>query len=270
MFNKKTICLLVAATIAAPTLSIAALNSAGAKLISTLTKGELTPTQQFKAPMNLEGYVVKTPNGQQMIYFTDKSGKYLIAGNIIEKGGKNLTQEYTAKYINSEMAATAYKNLHTTNWVSQGKSSAPHKLYVLWDPDCSICHMLFGALQPMIAAGKVQVRWIPVAIRPNSKGKSAQILAAKSDAASVKLMKKDEAKFIMSKEQGGLKGIKATAKTKADFAKVKANTDFFSNSHFSGTPVILYKNKHGKPEMVPGFMGKPAVTKMLAKVSKHW
>ena len=148
---KKTLALVAAAAIALPIASMAN-GKSGDALISKLTHGEMKVVSHFKAPMHLTGYIVKAPNGQQTIFYTDKKAQYLIAGNIITKAGQNLTQKYTNEYILPMQAKQAYKNLSMVHYVTVGKNSAPHKMYVAWDPNCSICHMLYGALKPMIKA----------------------------------------------------------------------------------------------------------------------
>lgn len=268
----KRLSLLLATAIAVPSLVFAAQPSTpGAKLISNLTKGQVTAVKEFSAPLGLQGYVVQAPNGQQTIMFTDKSGQYLIAGNIITASGQNLTEEYASKYINAHMAANAYQQIGETHWITDGKNSATHKLYVVWDPNCAYCHLLFKALRPMIDAGDVQVRWIPVAIRPHSEGKTARILNAGSDSAAVALMKQDEQAFDMQTEQGGIQPLASDASgaTKA-FSETKTNTGFFIKNHFIGTPVILYKNAQGEPTMVPGYVGGARLKTLVDGASASW
>lgn len=53
---------------------------------------------------------------------------------------------------------------------------APITMTVFLDPNCSICHRLYDQLQPLIQAGQVAVRVLPVGvIRPSSPGKAAHI-----------------------------------------------------------------------------------------------
>ncbi len=50
------------------------------------------------------------------------------------------------------------------------------RLTVFLDPNCSVCHRFYEELQPLIRAGKVSVRVLPVGvIKPTSLGKSAHI-----------------------------------------------------------------------------------------------
>ena len=255
----------------------APISTPGAKLINKLTEGKVSAVKEFAAPMGLQGYVVKTVNGQQNIFYTSKDGKYLFSGNIVKMGkdGKpvNISQNFYSKYIISAMAANALKNIHTAHTVTDSTNVKAPALYVLWDPNCAYCHLIYKELRPMIDAGKVQVKWLAVAIRPNSEPRTAAILAAKTDKESIKLMEKDESKFDMKTEQGDLKGLAKNGKSKTDekaFAKTKANTKFFISNNFMGTPVILYYGKNGNAEMVQGYLPKPGLEKLLDKVSSKW
>lgn len=245
--------------------------SVGAKLIQNLSKNQLKTLKSFEGPMGLEGFVVEAPNGQKNIFYTSKDGKYLISGNIVEMGQDNkpvnLTQQFYTKYVTSKMAYNALKDISKVKAVMDSKNDKAPVLYVLWDPNCAYCHLLYKELRPMIDSGKVQVSWIPVAIRPNSENKTAQILAAKNNAEAIKLMEQDESKFSMEKEQGKLKGIKKDKANESAFNAVKENTKFFIENNFIGTPVILYHTKANLPKMVQGYLPQKALTKLLENVS---
>ena len=269
----KRLCILVAAAIAVPSIALAAqLSTPGAKLISKLTKGQVTAVKEFTAPLGLQGYVVQSPQGQKTIMFTDATGQYLIAGNIVTAEGKNLTEEYTHKYINTEMAVAAYSTVNTTYWITDGKASAAHKMYVVWDPNCAYCHLLYKALRPIIDKGTLQVRWVPVAIRPDSKGKTAHILNAKTDTNAIALMEKDEKLFDMKTEQGGIQPLVMSDKdgVQQAFTKTAANTQFFIENHFIGTPVILYKDAAGHPKMIPGYVDGATLEHIVDDASEKW
>lgn len=278
---KKVMGLMAASALATSCAFAAPLNTPGASLINKLTAGKVSAVKEFEAPMGLQGYVVKAANGPKNIFYTSKDGKYLFSGNIVELGkdGKaiNLSQNYYLTYITSEMAANALNMVKNTHVITDSTNAKAPAMYVLWDPNCAYCHLLYKELRPMIDAGKVQVKWLPVAIRPNSEAKTAEILAAKTDKDAIKLMEKDESKFDMKTEQGGLKGLESKKGAKKDskadekaFAEVKANTKFFIENSFMGTPVILYHAKNGKAEMLQGYAQKAQLTKLLEKVSTKW
>jgi thiol:disulfide interchange protein DsbG len=246
--------------------------SAGVTLINKVTQNQLSVEKQFKATDGLTGFVLKAKQqpSQQMIFYTNKKGSLLFIGNLINADGKNLTEAYTNQYILAPKAAKAWAQVSTLNYVAQGSNKAPHKTYVFWDPNCSYCHLLYQELQPLVVSGKLQVRWVPVAIRPNSKGKTARILHDAGKGA-LKDMAADEAHFNMSKEQGSLKPL-AQSKSKdvtAAFAKTAANTKMFTDN-FVGTPVILFMNTDGKAKVIPGFIQGAQLQATVSSMASKW
>ena len=270
--QKQTIIKLFAGSLLAMPLLSVAMTSPGAKLIGSLTHHELTPVKSFTAAPRLRGFVVKAQNGQEAVLFTDNKGTYLVAGNVIAKDGRNLTQYYTHKYIDSEIALKAFKAIDHTTFIADGDQGAPHKLYVVWDPNCGYCHLLYQALRPLIDKGDVQVRWIPVAIRLHSKGRVAHILDANSASEKLALIKRDEQHFNLQTEQGGIAPLKHSEKAsvKRSFHVTDINTAFFQNQHFVGTPVLLYIDKSGHPQIVPGFVEGKQLKALINKTSARW
>ena len=245
------------------------------KLVTKVAKGQLVIQHYIPAPDNLQG-VIAAPKagGRAIVLYADKQGRYLVVGNVIDAAGKNLTQADTAKYITAEAAKKAYLAAAKTHWFAQGSDKAPHKLYVAIDPNCSFCHLMYKELYPLIQAGKVQVRWIPVAIlKSTSKGKAAALLAAGSDTASVALLHKDEMQFDLHDEEGGIQPLKPNANNMAvstAFSRVDANTAFFTGNGFNGTPTLVYKSDQGEYGFYPGYIRGAALQKLLNKMGSQW
>ena len=259
-----------------PALAMAANHSSpAAKLVTTLTKGQAKIDKSFSVSKNLEGFVVspKKGPGRQMIMFATKDGNYLFAGNLISKSGANLTQTYTAKYINSAAAKKAASTIATqTHYFTQGSSKAPHKAYVFFDPNCSACHIFYTEAAPAIKTGKLQVRWIPIAfLKPSSDGKAALILSGKDDKARAALLASDEHGFVMKTETGGLTAMKPNKNNKKYFDMVNANTKYFSKQGFYVTPTIVYKQPNGKAGYTAGAQPPGSdFDKFLAKIGSKW
>lgn len=241
-------------------------------LVTKITHGELTIVKSFDVGHGLTGHVLKASAGaaQEMIAYTNKDNSMLFIGNLINANGNNLTGAFTNKYITSKKAVKAYSQIGSAHYVVDGKDSAPHKTYIFWDPNCSYCHLLYKEVEPLIAKGQLQVRWIPVAIRPESSGKTANILHA-SNADAVKMMAADEAKFNMSKEQGALKPLAKSnsASVKKAYTETKDNTNLFI-ANFLGTPVMLYKNLQGQPQVIPGFVQGAQLQTAVDSMSSKW
>ena len=248
-------------------------NPKAVALINKLTHNQVVIESSFKSVNNLEGYVVYPKQGpkQRMILIVQKDGEFAFFGNIITADGKNLSQEYNQKYIVSKQAISAYKNIDTLSYVTQGSDKAAHKAYVLIDPDCIFCHQLYLDMAPMIKAGKLQIRWVPVGImRPDSAGKAAHLLSAKNNAEAIKLLQEDESKFDTKTEEGGLSALDQTSTDPATanaFKKVASNTAFFGKNGFQGTPVILYLDKAGSPAIYPGYPRGPELNTLIDNMS---
>jgi len=250
------------------------LNSPQAKLVMTISKNQLQIVNQFQTPLGLTGFVVKPlRGGKSVILYVDKTGKYLVMGNIINEDGKNLSAEYTAKYITAITAKDAYAAVDKTHWFTEGSANAPHKVYIIIEPNCSACHMLFQFISPIIKKGQLQVRWIPVAfLRPDSLGKAARLMYAKTDSERVKLLHEDEKAFNMKDEEGGLKVLAKNAKDKniaKAYKQVEENSKFFSQ-YFNATPVLVFKKTDKSPTFLTGVPQPAQLQTFLAGVSGQW
>jgi thiol:disulfide interchange protein DsbG len=254
------------------------LNPKAVALIEKITHGQVKIGESFPAVNDMSGYIIsaKQGPGQPMIVYVSNDGSYALFGNIVSADGTNLSQQYTQKYITSKMAIKAYQDIHKVHYITQGKDSAPHKMYIIMDPNCSYCHLLYMDLNKYVKSGKLQIRWIPVGfLRPNSKGKSAAILAGKDNATNLKELIKDETSFDMKTEQGGAKELDKSSKnlsTQKAFKEVAENNSFWQNHGFNGTPVILYKNLKGVPTQDPStYVPKEAQQKaLLKKAGNKW
>lgn len=249
--SKNMLVLLSAVSLAACSATASADNAKN--MINTMLKGRAKIVKEFDSIAGLKGFVLapSVASGQQTIVYADKEGRYLFSGNLVSPQGKNISQQDYQTYVTSVTAPAAYNDAKKTNWFLVGKKSAPHKAYMIVEPNCSACHMAYEKIKPMIDSGKLAVRFIVVAfLKPDSEAKAAAILAAKNPSVA---FASDEKGFVMSTESGGIKPLKTVdAATKA---KIKSNIDFMQQHHFSATPVIIYKTSKGKYETQVGFPG---------------
>ena len=247
-------------------------NSNAAKaLILKATKGAVNIEQQFKGPHNLIGFVVKgkTKAAPMAIFYVDRAGHYLFSGTLIgEHNGKitNLTEQNYFTYIQPKTALLAYRNLANTHWISQGQLSAPHKMYVLVDPNCIACHLFYDLLQPQIKSGDLAVRWILVSfLKPSSVKKAEAILSAKDPVAAMALNEKN---FNSKTEEGGIAPLATVPGGIA--AKVKANNQFMMTNKITMTPTFIYKTKNGLIKMHPGGLNAPGLKRLMSNVSDQF
>ncbi|ARM86316.1 hypothetical protein [Marinobacter salarius] len=77
-----------------------------------------------------------------------------------------------------EQPAEYLELVKTLPSVKQG--DAPKSIYVMFDPNCPVCHRYYSELQPMIRAGALEVNWIPAIVFPDNRSSltsSAALLA---------------------------------------------------------------------------------------------
>lgn len=209
-----------------------------------------------------QGFVLKgtEPNSPEGILFTDMSGNYLISGNVMDKNLKSLTEAAYDKYISPAKAQQAFQMIDKTNYVVMGSDQAPHKLYVLADPNCVFCHEFYTASKPYVASGQLQIRWILGAfLKSSSAGRAAAILGASDPAAA---FAQNENGFITDKEEGG---ITPMANISPELkAKIQTNMNFMMKNQFMQTPTLLYKNTQGVASL---YMGLPDATQLKALIN---
>ena len=71
-----------------------------------------------------------------------------------------------------------WDDLERAHWIADGRDDAPRKIYVFMDANCKYCTLMWSDARPWVESGKVQLRYLMVAvIAPSSAGKAAAILA---------------------------------------------------------------------------------------------
>jgi thiol:disulfide interchange protein DsbG len=237
-------------------------------LVNKFVGTQANIVKQFTAVGDVQGFVLspKANASQKTIVYAQKDGQYFFAGTLVSGDGHNLTQENVATYITAAMAPKVWQGIQKTNYIEQGKANAPHKLYVIAEPNCSACHLLYKSLQPMIKSGQLAVRWVFVAfLRPTSVAQVATIFQAKDP---IKALQADEANFDMAHEMGAIKPAKNVRAS--DKAKVEANMKFMMSNGFIATPVTIFMDKDNKPQIVRGFLPGKALTDKVNTASNRF
>lgn len=232
---------------------------AAKNLIAKATGGRAVVLQTF-TDGPFQGFILKgtEANSPEGILFTDSTGQYLISGNVMDSQLKSLTEKAFDQYISPGKAKAAWASINTVSYVSMGSDSAPHKLYVVADPNCVFCHQFYEASKSYVDSGQLQIRWILGAfLKDSSKGRTAAILSAQDPAAALALNEKG---FIDANEEGGIAPL-ATISPEVT-AKIKANMDFMIKNQFMQTPTLIYQNVSGVPMMYTG-LPDAAQTKVL-------
>lgn len=214
----------------------------------------LTIYKKFAATGGLDGWVVKdSGTGKQVVIYTTPDGNAMLAGIMLDKTGKNLTADYTAKHIPPPDYTPAFDDFSKATKITVGKSSAKAELTVAFDANCGFCKIVHRLLEPAVAAGEIKVNYVPVAILgQDSDQKAAGLLASK--------------KLDADLNQVANGGQSPTSADPALLAKVQANTQLMRKHGFNGTPTVLYKAKYQGEDTVFIANGVPNMPELFQRL----
>ncbi|HEB80731.1 MAG TPA: thiol:disulfide interchange protein DsbG, partial [Chromatiales bacterium] len=169
--------------------------------IARISHGHARAEKIFPGPVGLTGVVLEI-QGRKMVGWLTADGQYLLLGSLIGPGGTNETRAAMEHLglISKPMpvAKFALSSVQADGFTVGRKGPL---LTAFIDPNCIYCHKFYAEVMPLVKAGRVRVRFIPVAfLKPSSAGKSAALLAAKDPAAA---MAKNEKDFDTTREEGG-------------------------------------------------------------------
>jgi thiol:disulfide interchange protein DsbG len=209
-------------------------------LVTLAAAGKLKVVSQFATAVpGLTGYIVSNTDGTQVVY--GEHG-YLFVGHLISPKGTDLTDDYRARYSPKPDYAGVVKGLDSGgHLISEGRSSAP-LLYVFADPNCIFCYHFYRMAEPLVASGRLQLRWVMVGfLQSTSAAKAAAILSARDPRGALHA---DEDRFDTAHESGAI----APARTQdtALQAVLKAHLSDMDTIGATGTPTLLYRDDHGR------------------------
>ena len=211
---------------------------------------------KFDAPSGLTGYAAQYQNRGMALYLT-ADGKHVIAGNLYDAQGNDLSTAPLEKLVYAPMAKEIWAKMEQSSWIQDGDKNAPRTVYLFSDPNCPYCNMFWQQARPWVDSGKVQLRHIMVGIiRADSPAKSAALLASA-----------DPQKALQAHESAGKAStLKPLAKIPAQVqAKLDANLALMEELGLSATPAIFYLDDKGqlqtqqgapRPEMLGKILGK--------------
>jgi len=216
------------------------------KQIQGITQGGAEIVKTFPAASQLKGWVI-SKDGRYSILYSTPDNQTLLAGDLIDEKGNNLTEQYADLYVPKADLAPIYAELEKSTFIAEGAQKSPKAtVYVFFDPNCPFCHFAWKGFQAYEAAG-LQVRWIPVAyLMETSTGKAAAILQAKDRLAA---FTENEQKYVLKNHEGGIKPAKPSA---ASLKVLQANSELMHQLGITGTPAIVWKDAQGKIQMKPG------------------
>ncbi len=185
----------------------------------------------------LTGYVVRFRGNVEVVYGIHG---YLISGELISPHSVDLNRIYRQRYAPVNAAAVITRLERGGHLIAEGRAHAP-LLYAIIDPNCSFCYRFYHMAEPLIAAGRLQVRWVLVGfLERTSQARAAAILTSAHPAQALRF---DEDRFDVAREHGGI----APARRIAPQIRLvlKQHLDAMSDVDGNGTPTLLYRTKKG-------------------------
>jgi len=208
----------------------------------------------FDAPGGLRGFAAQYQNRGMALYLT-ADGKNVIAGNLYDADGNDLSQAPLHKLVYGPMAKQVWGQMEKSNWIEDGKQDAPRTVYLFSDPNCPYCNMFWEQARPWVDSGKVQLRHIMVGIiREDSAAKAAALFTAKDP----QLALHDHEKAGKGSKLKPLDTIPAPIQAKLD-----ANMKLMEDLELSATPSIFYLDENGDLQQQQGAPSPDKLVKIL-------
>ena len=105
---------------------------------------------------------------------------------------------------NGAAARPTWDTLAHSHWLAEGRDDAPRKVYVFLDANCVYCAKFWADARPWVDSGKVQLRYLMVAvIAQSSAGKAATLLADPDPAGRLVAYERAHAFGVARMMQGG-------------------------------------------------------------------
>ncbi|WP_341963091.1 thiol:disulfide interchange protein DsbG [Pseudomonas sp. RC10] len=208
----------------------------------------------FDAPGGLKGYAAQYQQ-QAMAFYLTSDGKHVLAGNLFDEKGEDLSEAPLQKLVYEPMTKAVWSQMENSTWIADGAKTAPKVIYLFSDANCPYCNMFWEQARPWVKSGKVQLRHIMVGvIREDSAAKAATLLA---DANPETALQKHE-------QAGQSSTLKAMSTIPKDIqAKLDANMKLMTDFGLSATPSIFYKDAAGHLQQQQGAPRPEVLAKMM-------
>jgi thiol:disulfide interchange protein DsbG len=208
----------------------------------------------FDAPGGLKGYAAEYQNQGMALYLT-ADGKHVLAGNLFDENGVDLSTAPLQKLVYEPLAKQMWSQMESSTWIADGAKTAPKVIYLFSDANCPYCNLFWEQARPWVNAGKVQLRHIMVGvIREDSAAKAAALLA---DANPEQALQKHE-------QAGKASTLKAMSSIPKDIqAKLDANMKLMDGMGLSATPSIFYMDDKGHLQQQQGAPQPEVLAKMM-------
>lgn len=200
-----------------------------------LIKQGVNISQAFVSRSNLKAVVADNGSERRLFYITP-DGQSLISGMVFDTSGQNITSEDMARFnvrdvggsqvLTPTQLGDLWERAGKLSYIAEGKG---RPVYVVFDPNCPYCHRLWGMLRQTAAEGKVQIRWIPVAILSESS----------KNLAAAMYQTKDQQQALNDFGAGMLAPVDTIDKATADV--LARNLLLLRDTGYTGVPTLLWK-----------------------------
>lgn len=249
------------------------------KAISTAVRsashGDLTPVRILSVsksamlPSNVMPIEVTANSRPALIWAAYNDGKFVFfPGSAFDTKGTNLAislmgdlqspQTRTAHPSQASAVNGAVNNTPGFIWAASGQQAVSPNVVLFADPNCIFCHREFTQLKPLVDAGKIVVKVVPVAfLKASSMGKAEAILKGGVSAFLV-----DENGFNVNTEEGAISPISDPRLAQ----HIQSNTRLLSEMEGGriATPFMLLRQNAGWTPHI-GLMTGSALSAMIDK-----
>lgn len=211
---------------------------------------------EFVAPGGLTGYAMQFQGQGTTVYLTPDK-QHAIMGNMVDSGGKNLSDALVERFVYGPMAKEMWRTLGQQRWIIAGNRHAPRIVYVFADPYCPYCTAFWEQAQPWLTSGKVQLRVLLVGmLRPDSEQKAAAIL-----------MTKDPGRALAEYENSkGKVALTIPKEIPADIKQdLKDSLELMDKLGGNATPSIYYLNPEGRLQQHQGMPDSEALNLIMGE-----
>jgi thiol:disulfide interchange protein DsbG len=156
--------------------------------------------------------------------------------------------------VQRQGAPVTAEMLQQTRWIADGRADAPRKVYVFIDANCVYCAKFWADARPWVDGGKVQLRYIMVAvIAPTSAGRAATLLGDPDPAKRLAEFERSHAFGVARMMQGGPHhsmqdaSLPPTVPIPEAVARgLQANEGLMDALSLRGTPGIVFQGLDGR------------------------
>lgn len=214
----------------------------------------------------LDGWVA-IKNGQEQYFYVLPDGRGFVSGILFDSTGKAVTVQQVSRlrdqdgglldaltadpqmntanaapqetqYEFKSPAEQLFSDIENSNWVPVGRAGTP-VFYSFIDPACTHCHAMMKDMQPLIKAGKVQVRLVPIGFKESTRAQAAYLLATPNPEEAWWRHMDGDANALPARDEINQQGV-------------QRNLSIMQSWKLQVTPLIVYRGKDGKVKIVRG------------------